>query len=307
MSMFKNDSIRFYLILLKEAFLFPILYLFELIKKHLLSSKNTYKKIKYREKIESSFIYVNIHEWGGYPLTRNKEIKNRRIPPFKCGLLYQLVRFNSSSLRDRLSIRVSLSSPELHDNLNWIRSQCDELVLVDNEGMDFSGYSDFYNFIKDKPNSYVILTNSSVNYQQCDFLNNYVDYLEENLDVGLLGVSYCTKIYQSLINNNFNPHLQSFFLMTTTSVLREIVEANNGKFPGNGINNKLLLIREGEIKLSTIALKLGYNLGVVLESGEVYKFGTNNSLDNGYKKWRLPNGDMRLYSLNPNKINQLIK
>ena len=180
-------------------------------------------------------------------------------------------------------------------DIEYVRSRCDNLISVSNVGLDFSGYASFFDRIKDLPNSYVILSNSSVNAIQTDFIDSYIEYMDANDDVGMLGISCCSKCYQTLIRNNFNPHLQSFFLLTTISVLREVVETNDGKFPGIGISNKRLLIREGEIKLSQKVLALGYNLAVVTKDGPIKFNGVKND-------WPMPLGDYRYYTNTPNAI-----
>lgn len=116
------------------------------------------------------------------------------------------------------------------------------------------------------------------------------------MEVGMLGISYCTKMIQTLVRDNFTPHLQSFFLLTTIEVLREVVALNKGKFPGNGISHKLLLIRQGEIRLSQLVRKAGYRLAVVdPQNGIPYKFEC-------YRKWGLPKGDIRQQINTPNRI-----
>ena len=96
--------------------------------------------------------------------------------------------------------------------------------------------------------------------------------------------------------------MSSFFLLTTSEVLRELVKLNHGKFPGNGITHKLLLIRKGEVKLSQLVLRLGYKLGFVLNDGRVYTFSSKGFLNNGYADWKLPFGDYRIHCDFPNKI-----
>lgn len=252
-------------------------------------------KIKCRKNISDyKTVFVCIHEWGGYPLTRIKRISSD-IVTFVCGLKYQLDRYAKYNGRYIVDVTVTMSDVELCENLDVIRSKCSNFLPVSNKGMDFSGYASFFDRIKDLPNSYVILSNSSVNAIQTDFIDSYIEYMDANKDVGMLGISCCSKCYQTLIRNNFNPHLQSFFLLTTISVLREVVEINNGKFPGVGISNKRLLIREGEIKLSQKVLALGYNLAVVTKDGPVKFNGVKND-------WPMPLGDYRYYTNTPNAI-----
>ncbi|WP_312993458.1 hypothetical protein [Chryseobacterium flavum] len=267
-------------------------------------SNNIYQRHnKQRKDIQNRCILVNIHEWGGYPLERNKTVSN--IPQFECGLKYQLQRFNNAKKKNPLFINVTISDIEKCSDIEYIKSKADNVDPVRNEGMDFSGYSSFYEKIKDKENSYVILSNTSVNAIQEDFLENHIQYMEEHPEVGMLGVSYCTKIIQTFVRNNFTPHLQSFYILTTIDVLREVVELN-GKFPGDGIDHKLLLIRNGEIRLSTLVLRLNYKLAIVQENGEVYQFGRNGFMDNSFNAWKLYFGDIRVISKIPNRINPIL-
>lgn len=123
--------------------------------------------------------------------------------------------------------------------------------------------------------------------------------MERHPEIGMLGISYCTRMFQSLVRNNFTPHLQSFFLLTTTSVLREIVASNRNRFPGAGIGHKLLLIRKGEVALSRLVLRLGYRLAVIRpENGALFLF-------TDYRRWNIPRGDIRQTLSEPNKITEV--
>lgn len=251
------------------------------------------KTPKLRNKIEDLTIYINIHEWGGYPLTRQKHIKG--ITPFYCGLKYQLDRFTNYKSQYPLNITITMSDSEKYEDLNYLKQKCNEFIAVSNVGMDFSGYGSFFNKIRYKKNAYVILTNSSVNSITEDFIDNYIKYMELNPDIGILGVSCSSRYCHTLIRNNFNPHLQSFFLLTTIDVLNEITQANGGEFPGTKEKNKHLLIRYGEVQISRLAMQLGYNLAVVKEDGSVIKFN--------YKSYPLKKGDLRHFVKFPNRIN----
>jgi hypothetical protein len=299
---FNKYTALFYLKVGVELLLLPILYPLEGLKK-IFSAKGDLQKAKLRPPVIDKLIYVCIHEWGGYDMKRRKKIKNGKY--FECGLYYQLKRYRDRAQGFDVNLTVTMSEIEKHRQLAYVRENTDLVLDVKNQGMDFSGYSAFYDRIKDHPNAYVILSNSSVEQDQQKFLSVYIKYMEDNPDVGILGVSYCTKIYQTFVRNNFNPHLQSFFYLTTTAVLKEIVSENGGRFPGGNIDHKLLLIRSGEVKVSKLAMKLGYNLAVVQESGVVYKFGKKNIWDNGYKNWKLAMGDVRQISSHPNRINQI--
>lgn len=298
-----KDKAIFYLILLVELSVLPILLLLAEVKKRFSSSNTPLNSLKLRKAVYTKTVYVGLHEWGGYDLKREKTIKNGST--FTCGLYYQLLRYQRPQEKYNIDLTVTMSDSERCKDLDYINKNCTRLVKVPNEGMDFSGYAHFFDNIKSNDNSYVILTNSSVHCDDENFLDGYIDYMENNLDVGILGVSYCTKIVQTLVRNNFTPHLQSFFYLTTIEVLTQIIEKNNGIFPGNGITYKLLLIRNGEIRVSELVQSLGYNLAVVQENGEVYKWGKRKRFDIGYKNWTIAEGDVRQINRYPNKINKI--
>lgn len=244
-----------------------------------------------REPIVNDEIFVCIHEWGGYEGSRIKNVKH--VIPFQCGLKYQIDRFLLEQKKLNVDITITMSDQNLYPNIDSIKKICNHFIPVDNQGMDFSGYNAFYQRIKDYPNSYIILTNSSVNSEITTFLESYIDFMNLNPDVGILGVSTSSRYYHTVLKWNYNPHLQSFFLLTSIDVLSKIVDLNNGVFPGINEVNKHLLIRSGEVRLSLLALELGYKLAVVNEYG-VFKFDKEN--------YPLPRGDFRNITKHPNQI-----
>lgn len=246
---------------------------------------------KTRKPIISDTILINIHEWGGYLPKRIKKVKG--IKEFECGLFYQLKRFSSDYHNKKVDITITLSDAHLYKDIDNLKKYNLRLMEVDNQGFDFSGYSRFYDEIKNLPNSYVILTNSSINKEIIPFLDSFIDYMDKNQDVGILGISGNSKFYHTVFRNNYNPHLQSFFLLTTIEVLKEIVTLNNNTFPGKSETNKHLLIRNGEVKISHLALQLGYHLALVTEN-KVFKFDFFN--------YPLKKGDARHFTNNPNTI-----
>lgn len=283
-----NDKCKFYLILCIELVFLPFLWLGDMARRYFSRAD---KVTKQRLDVASSIINVGVHEWGGYGLERTKTIKNGTT--FECGLRYQIERFTQHK---NVEMVVTMSDSEKYRDMEYVRQRVSNIVETDNCGMDFSGYAAVYESLKNKENRYVILSNSSVNAIQEEFLDGYIEYMNQNLDVGMLGVSYCTKMIQTLVRDNFTPHLQSFFLLTTTDVLRQVVELNGGKFPGQGVNHKLLLIRRGEIRMSELVQKAGYRLCVINpNNGEPYKFER-------YSSWKLPMGDIRQKIKTPNRI-----
>lgn len=289
---------KFYMRICLEVILSPWLYFQNYMKWYFGDSKRRIIKNLVRVPVVGNELAVCVHEWGGFEGKRIKKIKN--IEEFECGLDYQLERFQNYKGKYELDLTVTLS--DVHMLKNEVKNV--KIIEVANIGMDFSGYSSFYDTIRDKRNQYVILTNSSVNKISIDFIDDYLDFFKSDESIGMLGISFSSKMYQTLIRNNFNPHLQSFFLLTTTEVLNEIVLKNKG-FPGKGINHKLELIRNGEIKLSRLVLDLGYKLVCVLEDGTPHYFDKNNFKDNGRNSWGSFFGDYRLVLKNPNAISTL--
>lgn len=285
-----SSKYRFYYLLFIEFLFSPYLYIIAWLKKR--GGRSFVRTV--RRPVKDVCIYIAIHEWGGYALTRRKKI--RGVREFACGLRSQLERFGSYRGKYETDLTLTLSDSSLYKELDFVKKRVDRILFVPNEGMDFAGYKAFYEQIKQRSNAFVILTNSSVNATVEDFLDGYIDYMIQNPDVGIMGISYNTKCYQSLIRNNFTPHVQSFFLLTTIEVLKEMVRLNRGTFPGAGITHKLLLIREGELAFSALIMKLGYSLAVVQEDGSVLKFDRSSS------RYVFPFRDMRRHVCNPNKI-----
>ena len=163
------------------------------------------KVFKKRLPINSPYVEVCVHEWGGYPLTRTKVFGKKMVT---CGLNGQLKRFEQYRQCGKARLTICLSDESRYQHHDFVSEHCDKLIAIDsNIGMDFGGYSAFYNMIKNKEDCYVLLTNTSVDSSQCDFLDGYIHYMEMNLDVGMLGISYSTRMYHTLIRRNFVPLL----------------------------------------------------------------------------------------------------
>ncbi len=285
------SRVRFVMLILSEPFLYFVKFILRVIG--LYDPDKTYYGTRLRKKIENHTVQVCVHEWGGYSPVRQKNVETVR---FECGLKYQIERFNPYRINGKAKLTITMSDPAKYSDVEWIKTHCDNFIEVSNVGMDFSGYRAFWNTIKDNPNSYVILTNSSVEKTQCDFLDGYIQYMEDNPEVGILGISYSTRMYHTLVRINFTPHIQSFFVLTTTDVLNQIVSYNKGNFPGADVDYKRLLIREGEVPFSLITAKLGYRLAVVHpDSGVPFKFTSR-------KEWPVQFDDIRLSCQHPNRI-----
>jgi hypothetical protein len=297
-----KDRINFCRILLFELLYFPILVVIEELKKGL-SFIPFKRKELIRAPVNSLEALVCIHEWAGYEPKRIKKIR-KDIKEFECGLNYQLFRYQNYFGKYNIYITLTISERVKY---NFQLPKDVNFIDVSNDGYDFAGYAEFYRrkIEQDELNKYVIMTNTSVEKSIEPFLDDFISVFENDESIGLLGVSYNTKIYQTIIRNNFNPHIGGFFIMTTSDILRQIVKKNRNKFPGDGITHKLLLIRKGEIRMSKLVLKLGYKIAFVLNDGKLHTFGKRGMFDNGYASWSLPHGDYRLHCETPNKITPL--
>jgi hypothetical protein len=264
--------------------------------------------VKIRRKNDNSLsdnIVFLIHEWAGYPFVREKIIK-RTQNKFTCGLKYSLERINSYIGKYKVEkiLTISDCSDEYIERLklsDFFKEDIN-IIPVTNKSMDFSGYSYLaHKIVSTKQNKLVFFSNTSVNAIKCDFIDQYIDVFLNNKNLGLLGISYSSKIYQTFVRNNYTPHIQSFFFLTTTEVLEKIIIFNKDVFPGEKSDYKLSIIRFGEVKLSQIVQKLGFDIGIIDEKGKllILPIEENDATD-------LVIGDYRLFVKNPNKINKIL-
>ncbi|QQD15368.1 hypothetical protein [Sphingobacterium sp. UDSM-2020] len=265
------------------------------------SPKKKVVRCKTRQIVNSNEVIVHTHEWAGYEFERKKVIKYIE-KEFVCGLRFAIKRLTAYTGGFKLRKILTISDNNTDyisklENSDFFDSSF-EIYSVPNIGMDFSGYNYIYRNCLSEDNQYLFLTNTSVNGESQPFIDEYIKILSDNPQLGLLGISYSSKIYQTLVKSNYTPHVQSFFILTTTDVLKEIVHANDGIFPGAEENYKLSIIRFGEAKLSQIANSLGYDIGIVNENGALQILPTINDSS-------LVDGDYRLYVKEPNRINRI--
>ncbi|MFU1858177.1 hypothetical protein ACK8HY_14255 [Sphingobacterium sp. NGMCC 1.201703] len=257
---------------------------------------------KQRSPILNNEVIVHTHEWSGYASERHKVIKYT-ANKFLCGLRFHFERLQQ--YRGIRPIRNILTVSDLNDNYSEkLKSEkffdkSVEIYGVPNRGMDFGGYGFVVKNLIAGDNRYIFLTNTSINADSAIFIDEYTDLFSKHSNLGLLGISYSSKVYQSLIRDNYTPHVQSFFLLTTTDILREITAANGGVFPGENEDYKLSIIRFGEARLSQITLSLGYDIGIVNEEGRLQLLPVQ-------KDSSLVEGDYRLFIKKPNFINKII-
>lgn len=305
-----NCMLKFYLIIGIELLFSPFLYGFEALKKWLgrfrVEGEATVRS-NTRE-IDPEVIFA-IHEWAGYPFVRQKTIKYTGTT-FTCGLKPHLDRLSVYKGKYKLKKILTLSNANNQYAANFKRQDFYphdlQICPVDNVAMDFSGYNYVAkNMLDPKREQVVFLTNTSVDATMVDFIDQYTDLFRKWPELGLLGISYSTKIYQTFIKNNFRPHLQSFFLATRSSVLQELLEKNGGNIPGATEDYKLAIIRFGEVRITEMIQQLGYKAAVITADGKLTFLPDFGIFYNGYHQWELPMDDYRLSAKHPNRINTL--
>ena len=309
---YKGCDFEIRLNILFEIIFFPFLLLYNYL--HLMfgiTSKNSDAKLRVKS---TDTINICLQDWSEYENTRYKKLKNGFF--YKCGLSNQIIKLYSEKYNTNkylyLTLDKNLDNKNKISNIKNIdifKKNNFKIVYTNNDYLDFSSYSDFFlNKINKKNNDILLFMNSSVSTDfNVPIIDNYVDYFNKNLDVGLFGISSNSKKYQSIIVNNFNPHIQSLFFITTTNILHEVIKINNNIFPGlnSTKKNKYSLILNGEIKLSEIVLKLGYKIAVINEYGKVNKFGNKGFLKNR-SSWPNNQNDMRLNSNYPSQTNIIL-
>ena len=294
---------------LEKMVKFYLYIILEYLKNIFWVSKEQTKMVKKIEREKDNTIgktiIFHIHEWAGYPFVREKIIKHTKNR-FTCGLKYGLERVNNYMGKYKIEkvLTISDSSDEYIERLKSADFFEDDIniIPVSNKSMDFSGYSYIaHKVVSIEQNKLIFFSNTSVNAIRCDFIDQYIDVFLKNKNLGLLGISYSSKIYQTLVKNNYTPHVQSFFFLTTTEILEKIITFNRGIFPGEKSSFKLSIIRFGEAKLSQIVQKLGFDIGIIDETGKLLILPIKeNDASN------LVKGDYRLFVKHPNRINKIL-
>lgn len=266
------------------------------LKKNIINNKSR-KNTKNRAKL-------CLQDWVCYKNLRYKTLKNGAT--YKCGLTGQDIKFQSNKYPIIKNLFISGTKEDqnkfFEDKIKDLNIKEFNIYKTNNELLDFSSYKYFYDNLDKNLNEMLIFCNSSLSTEfNFPVIDSYLDFFYKNSDVGIMGISTNTKDQQSLIFNNFSPHIQTLFFITTTSVLNEIIKINDGYFPGENSTyyNKYSIIQNGELELSRLCLKLGYSIAVMDQFGEVFKFHNQKKYFNNSHIWKLPKFDLRISSNYP--------
>ena len=286
--------------LIYEFLLFPLLIIINHCKLNFnLGINNNLNNFKLRKRTKKEYeIKLCFQDWSNYKNIRYKLLKN--LIWYKCGMNNFSDIFKTKKYNVKKYLFISGNNKQKLKELNLNTDI--EVINSKNDYYDFSSYSLFYKMNKTK-NSILIFCNSSISSEKIDnFLDGYIEYFKKNKNLGMLGISGNSKNHQSLIFNNFTPHIQTIFFMTTVEVLNKVVKINGNIFPGTDATkfNKYSIIQKGEIVLSKKVLDLGYEIGIVKADGDVFKFKKDKHyqmFNNWKKKYKL--GDARLHNTLP--------
>lgn len=289
-----------------ELVLFPIFIFKNYLNNYLkINNKPKSNQIKVLREPSTSNIKLCIQDWVCYENSRFKTLKNGAS--YKCGLNDQEIKFFSKkySIQKNLFISGTENEHELFfdDKIKNLKFENFNIQKTNNDLLDFSSYKIFYESLDKNINQTLIFCNSSVSTEfNFPIIDQYLDFFNENKDVGLMGISANTRDQQSFIFNNFNPHIQTLFFITTTFVLKDIISKNKNLFPGEDSTpfNKYSIIQKGELYLSKLTLELGYSIAIVDQFGDVVKFNQKNQNKN-FNNWILPKSDMRISTMYPSQ------
>lgn len=207
---------------------------------------------------------IILAEWGKYPLKREKVFGKNII---KCGLLRVLENMLTHPGGERFEVRIVITDCDNSTKLKYQSliknySFIEDVSFRDNQGQDIGSYNFAYQrLLKENYNGNVIFMNSSVRGPlKRDWLKNYLALFHSDTQIGLCGITLNNQNYFSFSKSYLpkNPHVQSFFLLTEISLLKEVFPT--GSLSGFNQESKKALIKSGEIGISTAFLNKGYKI-----------------------------------------------
>ncbi|MDD5276298.1 MAG: hypothetical protein PHR16_09470, partial [Methylovulum sp.] len=262
-------------------------------------------------------ISIILVDWSEYPLYRQKKLND--TISVSCGLgaiLDNMAKYNAGVDYEITVIITGINSPFYeycvkqyrsirhylmpkkysNERVNWYREKttlyetllkkypfvkC--LIFKNNTGQDIGAYNYGYQLLKkDNYQGDVVFMNSALEGpNENNWLLKYNHQFLKHDNTGLCGITINPKT-KNLVENDFSPHVQSFFLYTNMNVLRRVFPANLSGY--NIKNNRLSLILQGEIGISRKILDAGYSITSISFPDYCYKKGD---------PWNLPYEEIR--------------
>jgi hypothetical protein len=158
-----------------------------------------------------------------------------------------------------------------------------QVLYHDNSGTDVGAYNLGYQYLKEITYAGdVLFMNTSLSGPSEDYwLLKYYVAFHKYPDVGLCGISMNSHDTNMSGNPPFKPHVQSFFLYTSMSVLTDVFPENLSGFRSQ---EKLDVIENGEIGISAKVLEKAYSIVCYNFPFFYFKTGT---------EWIIPFGELR--------------
>lgn len=256
-----------------------------------------------------SLVKVLLVEWMGYPLFRRKRLGSYT---FECGLghlVKNMQRFDPGVELDctvvlnrhpdgawtrvgRVPVldRLLLNSPRTnseHKYREFLRAFpiVRRVQFRVNHLQDIGAYDQFYAQLRAEGyRGHVLFANSSVRGPTADgWLAKYQRLFELEPDTGFCGISLNS--HNTMIpGGSRDPHLQSFFIYTSMSVLEQVFPQGLTAPADAHDQSKDALVTQGEIGLSRKVLAAGYGLRSSQFPDFYFKTGVS---------WTIPEGDLR--------------
>jgi hypothetical protein len=250
-------------------------------------------------------IKVVLADWCGYQAFRQKrfswgdaEETGRKFSyQIECGIgpLLRGMSIFEGGVEFSVVVVMSLSDKAQLDRLRKVEKICGNYSFVhdffvkDNENMDIGAYSLGYQYLiaSQFSGDVVFLNSSARSPREVNWLLKYKNLFNSREDIGFCGVS---------MNDAIAPHVQSFFIYTSMSVLCRC-------FEGSGFTrvplctSKQQLIIDGEVWMSQCILNNGLALTSAMFPNFVYSIAQPS--------WMQPVGDLRynqFYCENANQI-----
>jgi hypothetical protein len=214
---------------------------------------------------------------------RVRVVINHSPPDGRRGLAAHLRRLwqvaSADAEEDSLTTRLAWYAG-LPDRFPFVES----VLLRPNSSMDIGAYDHGYRaLVREGYDGEVLYMNSSaVGPFQAGWLHRYLEPLRAHDAVGLCGISLNSHD-TSRCPASFDPHVQSFFLLTHMRVLKQSM---GPQLLSRRLGDKLDVIRSGEIGLSRRVLQAGYAITCRWFPGFVYRPGAS---------WSIPEGDLRFH------------
>lgn len=250
-------------------------------------------------------INIILVDWIEYDLYRQKKIGENTIccgsgaildnmAKYNAGLDYQVTLVITGILNpiheyclDKYRVVRHILNPQKSssDRINFHSRQKDRYLQLtkkfpfvnalhfkDNIGQDLGAYNYGYQLLK-KQNYQgdVVFMNSALEGpNEDDWLKKYSDQFHKHDDTGLCGITI-NPTTKNLVENDFSPHVQSFFLYSNMKTLLNVFPQD---LPGYNIkNNRLSLILNGEIGISKAILDADYGITSLAFPDFFYKKG----------------------------------